>query len=91
VTSQRRLVLIGLDAADRGFIARHAGLMPNVSGLLADGDVGDLAAEALPGAVWPSFCTGSRPPDHGVYHHMQANDETIGRRIRRESARTPRR
>jgi hypothetical protein len=40
--------------------------MPNVSGLLADGDVADLAAEALPGAVWPSFCTGSRPPDHGV-------------------------
>jgi len=71
VPSQSRLVLIGLDAADRGFIARHPGLMPNVSRILADGDVGDLAAEALPGAVWPSFCTGSRPPDHGIYHHMQ--------------------
>lgn len=68
---QSRLVLIGLDAADRGFIARHPGLMPNVSRILADGDVGDLAAEALPGAVWPSFCTGTRSPDHGIYHHMQ--------------------
>src|SRR5262245_11318470 len=71
MTSARRLVLIGLDAADRGFIARHADVLPNVSRLLNDGVVGDLEAEALPGAVWPSFCTGSHPSDHGIYHHMQ--------------------
>jgi len=71
MTPARRLVLIGLDAADRGFIAQHAGLVPNISRILKDGVVGDLEAEALAGAVWPSFCTGSHPSDHGIYHHMQ--------------------
>ena len=71
MTPARRLVLIGLDAADRGFVARHAAVVPNISRILKDGVVGDLEAEALPGAVWPTFCTGSRPSDHGIYHHMQ--------------------
>ena len=71
MTPPRRLLLIGLDAADRGFIARHAATLPNISRILQDGVVGELEAEALPGAVWPSFCTGSHPADHGTYHHMQ--------------------
>jgi predicted AlkP superfamily phosphohydrolase/phosphomutase len=71
MTPAPRLVLIGLDAADRAFIAQHAALVPNVARILRDGVVGELAAEALPGAVWPSFCTGSHPADHGIYHHMQ--------------------
>ena len=69
--TRSRLVLIGMDAADRGFIAQHAGVVPNISRILEDGVVGELEAEALPGAVWPSFCTGLHPSDHGIYHHMQ--------------------
>lgn len=67
----RRLVLIGLDAADRDFIAEHAGELPNITRVIGEGVGGSLEAEPLAGSVWPSFCTRSHPSDHGLYHHMQ--------------------
>jgi predicted AlkP superfamily phosphohydrolase/phosphomutase len=79
----RRLLLIGLDAADRAFIADHADALPTISRLLREGDGGRLSAEPLAGAVWPTFCTGARPEDHGVFHHLQWDPTQM--RIRRVS------
>jgi predicted AlkP superfamily phosphohydrolase/phosphomutase len=79
----RKLLLVGLDAGDRDFIAAHADVLPTLSGLLRDGTVGLLTAEPMAGAVWPSFCTGTHPQDHGVFHHLQWDPR--GMRVRRVS------
>ena len=68
---EQRLLLVALDAADRAFIAENAEMLPTISRLLRDGVGGPLSAEPFAGAVWPSFCTGGGPEDHGVFHHLQ--------------------
>src|SRR4051794_22928682 len=81
MTGERKLVLIGLDAGDRAFIAEHAGKLPNISALLAEGRGGSLDAEPMSGAVWASFVTRSHPDEHGIFHLHQWDPETM--RIRR--------
>jgi predicted AlkP superfamily phosphohydrolase/phosphomutase len=68
---QSRLVLIGLDACDRRFIAAHAAALPNISAILAAGRTGELAAEPMSGGIWATFVTGARPEVHGVMHQLQ--------------------
>ena len=79
--SGRRLLLIGLDAADREFIAAHADVLPNICGILADGAGGPLASEPMAGAVWPSFFTGGHPEEHAIFHHLQWDPDRM--RVRR--------
>ena len=73
MTSSRRLAMIGLDAADLGFIQAASGVLPILSRVLADGALHRLRspADLLPGAVWPTFYTASGPGEHGMYHHLQ--------------------
>lgn len=79
----RKLLLIGLDAGDRDFIAAHADALPMLTSLLREGTGGPLAAEPMAGAVWPSFCSGAHPQDHGVFHHLQWDPNEM--RVRRVS------
>ena len=81
MTPVRKLVLIGLDAGDRGFIAEHAAELPNITALLTEGRGGPLEAEPMSGAVWPSFATRSRPDHHGIFHLHQWDAEAM--RMRR--------
>ena len=34
----------------------------------------------MAGSVWPTFYTGSYPQDHGVYHHLQWDQNAMGMR-----------
>ena len=75
-TSQK-LVLIGLDACDRGLMAAHAADLPNISAILAAGQVGELEAEPMSGGIWATFVTGVRPDVHGVVHQLQWDPEQM--------------
>lgn len=74
MTSPRaRTVLLGLDAADRVFVERHRAALPTLDACFRSAPPVSLETPCgdLPGAVWPTFYTGSSPGDHGIYHHIQ--------------------
>ena len=81
MTARRRLVLIGLDAGDREFLAAHAAELPNISAIFSQGVEGKLEAEPMSGSLWPSFYTRGGPGGHGIYHHLQWDPERM--KIRR--------
>lgn len=68
-----RIAMIGLDAADLGFIRSSGDALPNLHHLLARDPsfVLQSPADLLPGAVWPTFYTAASPGEHGIYHHLQ--------------------
>lgn len=69
----RRLAMIGLDAADLGFIQSCSSELPNLRGVLTRGALHKLRspADLLTGSVWPTFGTATNPGEHGMYHHLQ--------------------
>ncbi len=68
---QRRVLVIGLDAADlavmRPLVAR--GELPHIGGLMARGASGVLRSTLPPvsAPAWASFMTGRQPGGHGLY------------------------
>jgi len=70
--SSPKLLVIGLDAADREVIERWAdlGLLPNIARLRSSGVWGDLhtTADTLHVSAWPSIYSGVTPDQHGLYH-----------------------
>ena len=76
-----RLMMIGLDSADRDLIGRWAGegLLPNLAKLLEDGVVGQvenpLGMES--GTVWPTFHTGVMPGRHQQYDANRIFDSEL--------------
>jgi len=73
MSSSRRLAMIGLDAADLGFIRSSGGSLPNLRRTLEEGALQrlDSPAHLLTGSVWPTFSTATDPGEHGIYHHLQ--------------------
>ncbi len=78
---QRRLLLIGLDAADADLVERWSGdgTLPNLAKIRREGTWGRLssAARYLTGSPWPTFYTGRPPSDHGIYHDFQWRQERM--------------
>jgi predicted AlkP superfamily phosphohydrolase/phosphomutase len=79
--THRRLLLIGLDAADIELVDRWStdGTLPSLAALRHAGTWGPLATSAryLTGAPWPSFYTGQPPSEHGIYHDFQWRQERM--------------
>jgi predicted AlkP superfamily phosphohydrolase/phosphomutase len=79
--THRRVLLIGLDAADIELVDRWTtdGTMPTLAALKAAGAWGPLstAARYLTGSPWPTFYTGRPPSDHGIYHDFQWRQERM--------------
>ena len=78
----RRVLLIGLDAADPELIERWTadGTLPHLAALRRGGLSGRLATSAqyLAGSPWPTFYTGQPPSRHGIYHDYQWRHEHMG-------------
>src|SRR5690554_4021543 len=72
---KRRVVVIGLDAADRNLILKWGGegKLPAMQRLLDTGASGSIENPAglYVGAVWPSFYTGVSPARHSRYCFRQ--------------------
>lgn len=71
----RRILLIGMDAADPGLLRQglESGALPTLAGLAADGAWGLVTAPPGfgSGAIWPCFYTGVSPARHGRYFYRQ--------------------
>ena len=69
---KRRLLMIGLDAADREIIERWAdeGKLPNIARLRTSGIWSSLSttADTVHVSAWPSIFSGVTPDQHGLYH-----------------------
>ena len=67
-----RMLVIGLDAADRELIERWCdeGLLPNLSRMRENGTWGTLhtTADTVHVSAWPGIFTGTTPDKHGLYH-----------------------
>lgn len=80
MSNHPRVLLIGLDAADKDLLvaAMDRGDLPALERLRAEGASG--VVESLrgfgSGAVWPSFSTGVSPAKHGRYFYRQVGPET---------------
>jgi len=79
--THRRLLLIGLDAADIELVDRWCtdGTLPSLAALRREGMWGPLATSAryLTGSPWPTFYTGQPPSEHGIYHDFQWRHERM--------------
>lgn len=74
-SSYSPVLMIALDAADASLIERWTadGTLPNLARLRERGAYGRMASTAdwLAGTPWPSFYTGTLPPEHGFLFHVQ--------------------
>jgi predicted AlkP superfamily phosphohydrolase/phosphomutase len=76
----RRVLLIGLDAADKDLLAdaMDRGELPVLRQLRSESAWG--VVDSLPGfgsgAIWPSFSTGVSPAKHGRYFYRQVGPES---------------
>jgi len=70
--SPRRVLFVGLDAADRELIERWCGegFLKNIAALRARGAWASLhtTADVLHVSAWPCIFTGAQPDWHGLYH-----------------------
>jgi predicted AlkP superfamily phosphohydrolase/phosphomutase len=79
ITTRKKLAMIGIDSANFAFIKSNLASLPNFAGALGRGvfrpleSTGDLIA----GSVWPTFYTGKLPGEHGVYHILQWDADSM--------------
>lgn len=77
----KRLMLLGLDGGDLGYIQSRAARLPYFQQRLRQGNLFTLEApEALSGSVWPTFYTGAHPGVHGIYQHLIWDAQRMGLR-----------
>ncbi len=81
----RRVAMIGVDAVDLDLVKSWLPSLPHFRRFVEDGTVHRLESTAglLTGSVWPTFYTGAGPGEHGIYHHLQWDPESM--RLRRVS------
>ncbi|MBI4446711.1 MAG: alkaline phosphatase family protein [Acidobacteria bacterium] len=86
LTKRTRLAMIGIDAADLAFIHGHRTHLPAFRRILSSPLLQEFPSTAkwLSGSVWPTFYTGKLPGEHGIYHHLQWDPQTM--RLRRVAA-----
>ncbi|MGE0668983.1 MAG: alkaline phosphatase family protein [Sphingomonadales bacterium] len=78
MTHRRKLLVIGLDAFDRGLAQRwmDEGALPNLAAQMAAGVAAGVRNPAgmESGSLWPSFAYGCDPSFHGLYDGMRRLD-----------------
>jgi predicted AlkP superfamily phosphohydrolase/phosphomutase len=75
----RKLIVIGVDGMDPGFVERHWNSLPNLRKLKADGYFGRLETTTPPQSpvAWSSFITGLPPAQHGIFDFVHRDALTL--------------
>jgi predicted AlkP superfamily phosphohydrolase/phosphomutase len=80
MTPARKIVLIGVDAADRDLLREwaHDMTLPNIGAFLSRALVGETVnvEGTYEGSTWPSFYTGVNPGRHGFHNWAQLKPGT---------------
>jgi len=75
-----KLFVLSLEGVSHAFLRRHTadGLLPNISRLLAQGELREMATVQPPVSLvtWASYMTGVNPGRHGVYGFVDRRPRT---------------
>jgi len=74
----KRMIVLGIDGMDPGFLERHWDALPNLRKLSREGEFKRLATTVPPQSpvAWSTFITGMDPGGHGIYDFIHRNPET---------------
>ncbi len=74
-----KLIVLGVDGMDPGFIERHWDKLPNLRKLRSDGGFTRLATTMPPQSpvAWSTFITGKAPAEHGVFDFVHRDPATL--------------
>lgn len=75
----QRLIVLGIDGMDPGFLERHWDKLPALDRLRREGEFHRLATTTPPQSpvAWSSFVTGRDPGGHGIYDFVHRDPETM--------------
>ena len=75
----RRLIVLGVDGMDPGFLERHWDQLPHLAALRRSGDFRRLGTTIPPQSpvAWSTFITGMDPGGHGVFDFVHRNPATL--------------
>ena len=78
-TAGKRLIVLGVNGMDPGFIERHWDELPNMTALRRSGDFRRLGTTIPPQSpvAWSTFITGMDPGGHGVFDFVHRNPKTM--------------
>jgi predicted AlkP superfamily phosphohydrolase/phosphomutase len=75
----KRIIVLGIDAMDPGFLERHWDALPNLRRLRRDGDFRRLGTTIPPQSpvAWSTFTTGMNPGGHGIFDFVHRDPATM--------------
>jgi predicted AlkP superfamily phosphohydrolase/phosphomutase len=75
----KRIVVLGIDGMDPGFLERHWADLPNLDRLREGGEFKRLATTTPPQSpvAWSTFITGMKPTGHGVFDFVERDPDTL--------------
>lgn len=76
---EKRIIVLGIDAMDAGFLERHWDSLPNLDRLRRSGDFRRMATTIPPQSpvAWSTFITGMDPGGHGIFDFVHRHPETM--------------
>lgn len=76
---QRKVIVLGIDGMDPGFVERHWDVLPNLRAVRDQGYFGRLRTTAPPQSpvAWSTFITGLDPDQHGIYDFVHRDPVTL--------------
>jgi predicted AlkP superfamily phosphohydrolase/phosphomutase len=74
-----KLIVLGIDGMDPGFVERHWAALPNLARLRDEGSYHRLGTTTPPQSpvAWSSFITGFDPDQHGIYDFVHRDPATL--------------
>jgi predicted AlkP superfamily phosphohydrolase/phosphomutase len=78
-TDSKKIIVLGIDGMDPGFLERHWGALPNLDQLRREGDFRRLGTTIPPQSpvAWSTFITGLDPGGHGIFDFVHRNPATM--------------
>lgn len=76
--TNKRVIVIGVDGMDPGFVERHWSALPNLARLRNAGGLVRLATTTPPQSpvAWSTFITGTDPVEHGLFDFVHRDPAT---------------
>lgn len=78
-TKSPRMIVLGVDGMDPGFVEQHWDVLPNLDKLRQEGGFSRLATTTPPQSpvAWSAVITGMDPGGHGIFDFLHRDPQTI--------------